>query len=179
MGLRERERESIRAFVERAAEDGFLRGKVLDYGCGRQPYRAIVEAAGADYCAYDLASFPGNVSGVDIDECVDDVWAFDAVLCTQVLQYVPLYGPKQDLRALLADIHSALIQRKGHLVLTYPTTWPEVEHEDLVRFTKSGMERLLEEARFALVRHEPRALVAMTEDGEPLYAGYGAIARAR
>ena len=67
-------------------------------------------------------------------------------------------------------------------MLTYPTNWPEVEPEDLQRFTKAGMERLLTEAGFEIVRHERSAEVAPLVAGhlhrKTFCAGYGVIARA-
>lgn len=163
MTLRERERESIAAFVQRAADEGYLSGRVLDYGCGRQPYRGIVEAAGGEYHGYDAPEFPGNVGGER--HTPDWPHIFDAVLCTQVLQYVP-----EPRRTLLHMAHTPL------LVLTYPTHWPEVEKEDLHRFTQAGMERLLADTGYEIIVHERRHTAAL--EGELLAIGYGVIARA-
>jgi SAM-dependent methyltransferase len=169
--LREKEAESIRAFVQLAADDGFLSGRVLDYGCGKQPYRDIVEAAGGHYEGYDEADFPGNVSEEDIGgDLFWDANAWDAILCTQVVQYVP--DPLED---LLKVIYGRLFSG-GVLVLTYPTNWPEVEPVDLHRFTKLGMTRLVEEAGFEIIRHDWRH--GFYYAGLPFTVGYGVIARA-
>lgn len=168
--LRERERDSIRAFVQSAADEGYLSGRVLDYGCGLAPYREIVEGVG-EWEGHDLACYPANVSEVDVMPA--GTWGlFDAVLCTQVLQYVP------DVSRELYRLWTLVYDRKGHVVISYPTHWPEVEPEDLRRFTKAGMERLLIKAGFEVVRHEPRHVAAVTLSGEELVAGYGVIARA-
>ena len=199
VNLRDYERASIRAFVQQAADDGYLSGRVLDYGCGKQPYRDIVEAAGGEYHGFDLARFQANVSGEDMgasELTMSPFWwpiappilghrAYDAILCTQVLQYV------EDPADLLGDLrwqeNHARLEHPFALVLTYPTNWPEVEPEDLHRFTKAGMERLLTEAGFEIVRHERRAEVLMSSKRngprppEPLdyiALGYGVIARA-
>jgi len=155
----------------------YLMGKVLDYGCGKQPYRDVVELAGGEYDGYDDVSFPANVSGVDV--YIEDAELgpqlpyadYDAVLCTQVVQYV------EDVHDFLRVLRSFLSKRKGHLVMTYPTNWPEVEQEDLQRFTKAGMERLVTGAGFTIVRHEWRHGFR-TLTGESFAAGYGLIARA-
>lgn len=203
MNLRDYERATIRAFVQKAADEGYLSGRVLDYGCGKQPYRDIVEAAGGEYVPYDREDFPANVSQENVGEYarprttygwIDDPWAgFGArsyqagepwsILCTQVIQYVP--DPKE-----LVDegFHTALYQG-GTLVLTYPTNWPEVESEDLHRFTKAGMERLLTEVGFEIVLHEKRGAIwdgafevapqkRIRATGEEFVLGYGCVARA-
>lgn len=190
--LRTIERESIRAFVEQAGIDGYLSGRVLDYGCGKQPYRSLVESFGAEYMPYDHSSFPANVSEEDVGD-QPFIWPevdYDAILCTQVVQYIPLvrYGeePGRSLQGRLTNFRLALTVQSGHLILTYPTNWPEVEPEDLHRFTKAGMERLLTEAGFEIVRHEPRFFARLySEDVPPkqlspewLALGYGVIARA-
>ena len=180
MTLRELEAQSIRSFVQSAADEGYLSGRVLDYGCGKQPYREIVEAGG-EYHGYDRAWFGGALADVgDVMEGEHDTWWFrewDSILCTQVLQYVPMEEESPfKMPWLLRNMARKI--RGGHLVLTYPTNWPEVEPDDLHRFTKAGMERLLGEAGFEIVKHEPRETAAVTLDGEELIAGYGVIARA-
>lgn len=174
--LRGLEHKSIRDFVQLAADEGYLHGTVLDFGAGKQPYRDIVEGVkpfgGPLYQAFDQADFPANVSGENIGE--GDPLAMSGwgtILCTQVMQYVPEPQP------LLLRFRGAL-QEGGHLVMTYATNWPEVEPQDLHRFTKSGMERLLIEAGFEIVVHEWRATAAVALSGESFATGYGVIARA-
>ena len=165
--VREAERESIRTFVESCSEH--LTGRVLDVGCGRQPYRAVVEKAGGDYRGYDRAGYPGNVSGRNHGA----FWGgeeWDAILCTQVLQYVP------DPLALLADFREVLAPRHGHLILTYVTNWAEVEPTDLHRHTRAGMGLYLAEAGFEVLRNESRAAIDL--GGFLLSLGGGALARA-
>ena len=196
--LRTLERDSIRAFVQKAADEGYLSGRVLDWGCGKQPYRDIVEAAGGEYVGFDRAAFPGNVSGEDMFmEDLGNYQKWDTILCNQVVQYVPIgTGIRDGLQGMLDWICSLLqwydmaqdpprtIQKRGHLVMTYPTNWPEVEPEDLHRFTKAGMERLLVDAGFTVVTHERRAEVYARRAGiresqdDVLALGYGCVARA-
>jgi SAM-dependent methyltransferase len=141
-----------------------LAGRVLDFGCGRQPYRHIVEQAGGDYVPWDRKHLPGGSIGT-VGEL--EPGGFDAVLSTQVIEYT-------DPREYLADANDQL-RPGGHLVMTYPTSWPEIPG-DLVRFTKLGMERQLEQAGFVVERHEIRA--ALPYEGFILAVGYGVVARA-
>ena len=205
MNLREAERNSIVQFVGQAAMDGYLSGRVLDYGCGKQPYREIVEAAGGEYHGFDRVKFPASVAEWTMGSAMCSLTTSgDAILCTQVVQYLPLAGavqfddrPSPTRTEPLEDtLRSFWLQTKGqngHLVMTYPTNWPEVEPEDLHRFTKAGMERLLTEAGFEIVRHERRAAVlcGLAEtppniegttigrlEADRFALGYGVVARA-
>lgn len=195
--LRTIERDSIRAFVQRAADEGYLSGRVLDYGCGKQPYRGIVEAASGEYVGYDAPSFPASVASSDTTGQAFGQ-EFDAILCTQVVQYVPgvtdFFWKLRERRRLNKAPKGHVLtpgnQPPFHLVLTYPTNWPEVEPEDLHRFTKAGMERLLTEAGFEIVLHEKRQSFSdakiitfdnrshRTGPGDLFALGYGVVARA-
>lgn len=155
------ERASIRAFVESCS--ALLAGRVLDFGCGRQPYRDIVLAAGGTYVPWDRANLPGG-SVRNVGELAPA--GFDAVLSTQVIEYTFPTG-------YLVTAHEQL-RPGGALVMTYPTTWPEIPG-DLVRFTKAGMEAELGRAGFTVERHETRA--ALTFTGWQLPLGHGVAAR--
>ncbi len=168
--LRIVERQSIEAFVQRACDMGYVTGRVLDYGCGKQPYREIIEEAGAFYEGYDSPENPASVVDEPIDvDLLFDAPAWDTILCTQVIQYVPCVPD------FVADLRS-YIHHDGYLVMTYPTHWPEVEPEDLWRITRAGMDRLLTDAGFTIFHHERRA--ELVSRGENLALGYGVIARA-
>lgn len=154
------ERESIRSFVQRAADDAFLRGRVLDYGSGRQPYRGILEKAGCIYHPFDPALGPSEDWRLN--------GAYDSILCTQVIQYLP------DVEQSLADLGDHLVPG-GCLVITGPTSWPIVECNDLWRFTAAGIKQMLE-VDFSIVRLEDRGQFEFDGDDRWL-TGWAAIAR--
>lgn len=168
--LRAREQESIASFVDQALE-GTPGGDLLDYGSGDSPYFAVVEDAGYRYHAFDRAGFPASRADADVGD--EDVLAgdcrWDAILCTQVIQYVP--EPFE----LLTDFRWAL-KEGGLLVLTGPTCWPEVEDSDLWRFTRAGVRTIAEGAGFTVQRLETRFTVAA--EGERFPVGYGLVATA-
>lgn len=153
--IRGLERKSIREFVTK--HQGLLSGRVLDFGAGKegtclkpQPYRDLISG---QYEPWEP----------------DDKWPvpeYDAILCTQVLQYVP--DP-----ALVIHWFHGWLKDGGHLVMTYPTCWDEVEDSDLWRWTRFGMEKLL--ARFEILHHERRAEIELGGFKFPL--GYGVVAR--
>jgi SAM-dependent methyltransferase len=167
--IREVERETIHEFVQFAANLGHFDGDVIDYGCGLQPYRDIVEAAGGAYHPFDRVSAPANVSGVDVGDAhpLREQNRWDAILVNQVIQYVP--------RPLewLIEIKFAL-KRGGRLVMTGPTNWAEVESADLQRYTLDGIVALLNRAGFGTVYGERRAEIDL--GGFRLSLGWGIVA---
>lgn len=165
--IRKAEKQSIQAFLERQGE--YLRGRVLDYGCGLQPYRNLVESFGGEYTPFDRVSFPANVSKEDVGGMLNVDAQFDAVLVNQVMQYVP--HPD----VFLVEM-AGLLVKGGVLVLTFTTCWDEVEREDLFRFTLAGMTGLLSRNGFDVLVSEKRAEVAFTGFKFPL--GYGIVGRA-
>jgi hypothetical protein len=190
MNLRDYERESIRRFVQRAADDGYLAGEVIDVGSGQQPYRDIVLEVPASYTPFDAPGYPGSTVTQDTTGAAFGN-VFDSILCTQVIQYQE--RPEQFLLSLRERFRRAAAlgapRPDCYLVMTYPTNWPEVEVEDRHRFTKAGMEELLTEAGFSILRHEKRGSVwdprfdvgsnkRVTATGEELVLGYGVVARA-
>jgi SAM-dependent methyltransferase len=160
------ERETIQRFLY---ERRFLfKGNVLDFGCGApdtcakpRPYEDIVIAGGGKYYGFDprLGQSPAAfLRG-----------PYDAVLCTQVIQYV------EDPGETLIRLRQATAIG-GHLVMTYPTTWQETEEpDDYWRFTKNGMAYLLATAGWTVVEQIDRGRIEIP--GWPLVLGHGVVAK--
>lgn len=126
-----------------------LTGEVLDVGCGRKPYKALVPAT--------------RYVGVDIDSPVTrelgaaDVFfdghalpfvdaSFDGVLCSQVLEHV--FTPEQ----FVSELHRVL-RPSGRLVLTVPFVWDEHEQpHDFARYSSFGLRALLERNGFEVLQ---------------------------
>jgi SAM-dependent methyltransferase len=155
--VRRVERWSIREFMRENKDR--LRGTVLDFGAGEEPYRKLVSGK---YLTYDKKH---SYHGPHLLEPLLGV--VDCVMCNQVVQY--LTDVPHTLH-LFAD----LLRPLGALVMTFPTNWDEVDETDLHRFTASGMRRMLIEAGFSVVKMECRAQVQVGSFKFPL--GYGVVA---
>jgi SAM-dependent methyltransferase len=127
------------------------RGKVVDVGCGGQPYRSLLPE-GIQYVGIDIAQAKDRFGyqAPDTVYYAGEVWpdeAMDAdcVLCTETLEHV------LDPAAFLTQAMRAL-KPGGRLLLTVPfaARWHFVPY-DYWRFTPSSLKHLLEAAGFAEV----------------------------
>jgi SAM-dependent methyltransferase len=127
-------------------------GKVVDVGCGGQPYRELLPAT-VEYVGIDIADastkFGYKENGTiffDGGEWPAEAHNADVVLCTEVLEHVP--QPAQFL-----DRAYRALKPGGHLVGTVPfaARWHFVPF-DYWRFTPSSLKQLLEEAGFRNVQ---------------------------
>jgi len=123
-------------------------GKVVDVGCGAQPYRSLLPA-GMDYVGLDIANAeqafgyaPPNVVHFDGGRWPAVTHDADVVLCTEVLEHV------LDPASMLREAFAAL-KPGGRLLLTVPfaARWHFVPH-DYWRYTPSSLKHLLETAGF-------------------------------
>lgn len=157
--VRRVERWSIREFMRE--NQHWLRGRVLDYGAGEEPYRHFVVG---EYIPF-APDRSGHTLSYLMDKCEPS--SVNCVMCNQVMQYVS--EPKDELRNFMQ-----LLRPLGSLVMTFPTNWDEVEDNDLHRFTAAGMRALLTDAGFNILKMERRAQVQMHNFKFPL--GYGVVA---
>lgn len=171
--IRVLERESIRLFVEREARQIEPGKRLLDFACGKQPYRSIIEDAGIEYHGHDRVSYPANVSQEDIGEHWPFTRDWDVILNTQMIQYIPPWH----VSSMIEEWRAALYVKRGVLLMTGPTTWPLVEPQDFCRYTPAGVYALLTAVGFLDVEVQPRASIEAGSVG--LVIGWWAKARVR
>jgi SAM-dependent methyltransferase len=122
---------------------------VLDIGCGSMPYRSLFSTAslyqGLEISRVYGAHLPTNIffyDGLNIPFANN---SYDAVLCSQVLEHASEPG------ILLKEI-LRILKPQGVLFMTIPFFWPEHELPyDYRRFTRYGLQKLLETAGFESV----------------------------
>ncbi|WP_176473497.1 class I SAM-dependent methyltransferase [Sphingopyxis sp. GW247-27LB] len=116
--------------------------RLLDFGCGVMPYRALVEERGAIYLGAD---FGGNAMvSIMPDGSLDAVAdaSVDIVLSVQVLEHV------RDLDRYFAEIDRVL-KPDGTLLLSTHGTWLFHPHpEDHRRWTRTGLAHDIETRGF-------------------------------
>jgi SAM-dependent methyltransferase len=118
----------------------------LDLGCGKSPYREIIEARGFALKTMDIdaGSAPDFIGTLEENVLPDDF--ADLVLCTQVLEHSndPGRGAKNIFR---------ILRPGGHAIVTAPHIWFYHPHpSDNWRFTQEGLTRLIADAGFEPLR---------------------------
>lgn len=124
-----------------------VQGRVLDVGCGAQPYRRLVNPS-ADYAAIDSEEARHfGYKTANANYYVGDAWPIgnavvDFILSTETIEHVP------DPCMFLREARRCLTPG-GTLLLTVPFSarWHFIPY-DYWRFTPAGLAKLLREADF-------------------------------
>ncbi len=136
-----------RRFIRASAV--FARGRLLDVGCGEQPYRGLLAPKVDRYIGLEHPATLHPNPAIDI---LGDAMSlpfksgsFETVLSLQVLEHVPEPALK------LAEIGRVLVPG-GHLILAAPHIWSvhEAPH-DYFRFTRYGLAHLVAKAGMEVV----------------------------
>ncbi len=128
-----------------------VKGRLLDVGCGDQPYRKFFEDSCKSILACDYeASKPGIDFACPAHAIPQEDQSFDSILCTEVLEHVP------DPAAALKEF-CRLLAPRGKLLLTAPCYWPPHELPyDFFRYPSHGLIELMEANGFRIDRFLPR-----------------------
>jgi len=126
-------------FNETIKAADYARGRLLDIGCGSQPFKSYFVDRVELYLGLDIS----NEEGVDI---VADALqlpfashSFDTVLCTQSLEHVP------DPDSVFREI-SRVLKNGGILILSAPMAWQlHCAPHDYYRFTHHALLYLAKE----------------------------------
>ena len=127
----------------------YLRGRLIDIGCGIKPYKDMLRPHIAEHVGVDHGKTFHDKSEIDLFGSayqipVQDA-SFDSVLCTAVLEH--LEEPEQALR----ECHRVL-KPGGHAIYSVPFIWHlHEEPRDFYRFSKYGLEYLFKKTGFEVI----------------------------
>jgi 2-polyprenyl-3-methyl-5-hydroxy-6-metoxy-1,4-benzoquinol methylase len=126
-------------------------GKLLDAGCGAMPFKGSLTNLVEEYHSIDIerkvpeVDFVGDLQ--DMKGVADE--SYDVILCTEVLEHVP--QPEK----LIAEVWRVLKSR-GKFILSVPhLSRLHDEPFDYYRFTKHGLQFLLEQNGFSVLEIVP------------------------
>lgn len=122
----------------------FLKGDILDIGCGSKPYKKFVKYA--RYIGIDREADLRPDAQAKSEELPFKKNYFDAVICTEVLEHL------QEPGKCMFEIYRVL-KTGGCAYITVPQSWGlHYEPHDYWRFTKYGMEYLAKKSGFEIIR---------------------------
>src|SRR5690606_22363204 len=129
-----------------------MHGKLLDFGCGSKPYKALFTVS--EYVGTDI-----EVSGHDHRHEAIDVYydgktlpfadeSFDSVFSSEDFEHV------FNLSQILGELRRVL-KPGGHMLFTVPFVWDEHEIPyDFARYTSFGLKHILQEKGFVVVQEK-------------------------
>ena len=142
-------------FIRRALYKGViarkscLSGRLLDFGCGRKPYKPFFEVQ--EYIGLDIEESGHSHKNESIDVFYDGGTIpfadnhFDSAFSSEIFEHV------FNLDEVLREIQRVL-NPGGHLLVTVPFVWDEHEVPyDFGRYTSFGIAHVLKKAGFELV----------------------------
>lgn len=126
-----------------------LKGVVVDLGCGTQPYKDDISKLGCKYVSVDWSNSyhqgkPDFVADLNVGVDLPDCFA-DSVITFSVIEH--LHRP-----ARLVEEAFRILKPSGKLYMQVPFQWAVHEAPyDYVRFTKYGLQKILEDAGFEYI----------------------------
>jgi SAM-dependent methyltransferase len=127
----------------------YLRGRLIDIGCGEKPYRQMLSSFVTEHVGVDHAETLHDKAQVDLIGTAYQIPAenesFDSALCTAVLEH--LEEPEQALRECYR-----VLKRGGIAIYSVPFIWHlHEEPRDFYRFSKYGLQYLFDKTGFDVV----------------------------
>ncbi len=128
---------------------GYMRGRLLDFGCGSKPYKALFRVD--EYIGTDIEVSGHDHRNEDIDVYYDGKTlpfadrSFDSIFSSEVFEHI------FNLPQILDELHRVL-RPGGHMLVTVPFVWDEHEVPyDFARYTSFGIAHMLQEKGFTVI----------------------------
>lgn len=127
-----------------------LKGKLLDFGCGRKPYEYLFSVT--EYIGVDMAKTGHDHKNSKIDVYYDgkrlpfNDAIFDSLFCSEVLEHI--FNPDEILPEL-----NRVLKTGAKALITVPFSWNEHEMPyDYARYSSEGIKNLLEKNGFKIIK---------------------------
>lgn len=127
----------------------FLKGRLIDIGCGTKPYKDLLSAYVSEHIGLDHQDTLHDRSNIELFGTayqipVEDA-SFDSAICTAVLEH--LEEPESALREC-----NRILKTGGIAIYTVPFIWHlHEEPRDFYRFSKYGLKYLFEKTNFEII----------------------------
>jgi ubiquinone/menaquinone biosynthesis C-methylase UbiE len=144
----------IRTEIRKAIQNNasFLKGQMLDFGCGTKPYKAFFQNIN-NYVGVDYKIEGREEKQKEVDVFYDGKNIpfandyFDSILCTEVLEHV------FNIDELLQEFYRVL-KKDGVILLTTPFMWEEHEMPyDFARYTTPALIHLYTKNGFCVEKN--------------------------
>lgn len=138
----------------------YIRGYLLDVGCGSRPYAPVYESLVKLSVGVDVPYSPHGTSAVDVIAPAEHLpfadRVFDVILCTEVLEHT--LEPVMVMREF-----ARLLKPGGFLLLSVPFIYPLHEAPyDYWRFTSYGLRHLCQKAGFEVIYIHTKGSIGAT-----------------
>ena len=128
-----------------------LSGKLLDFGCGRKPYKSLFTNVD-EYIGLDIEVSGHPHTESDVDVYYDGVTIpfaenhFDSVFCSEVVEHI------FNINDVLSEVNRVL-KKNGTAIFTFPFAYPEHEKPyDFARYTSFGAKYIFEQNGFEVMQ---------------------------
>jgi SAM-dependent methyltransferase len=132
------------------ANSSFMKGIMLDLGCGTKPYKSLFDVdfyIGVDVKKSDSEYSDGQVDVIYNGKSLpfrDE--SFDSILCTEVIEHV------FEIDKLLTELFRVL-KKTSYMLITCPFVWEEHEiPHDFARYTSYGVIYLMEKCGLKVIK---------------------------
>ena len=137
-------------YVEIVKNKKYLKGILLDFGCGSKPYKKLFDVE--TYIGLDIEESGHDNTNENVDIYYDGKVLpfqdnyFDSIFSTEVLEHV------FNIDDIVKELYRVL-KVDGYILVTVPFVWNEHEIPyDYARYTSYGLNHLFEKSGFTIVK---------------------------